>query len=82
MEFLDEPGEWALLPSTGMLRYWPYDPSSLLPDSATPVVASTSAASIVFEGEQGVMGQLSLARVCVSAYIIRAMQALASQALP
>lgn len=53
VEFLDEPGEWAYIPATGLLYYWPYDPASLSPTSTTPIVAATSPTSIEFKGSSG-----------------------------
>jgi hypothetical protein len=50
-EFIDEPGEWALEPAAGLLYYWPYDESSLLPGSATPVVAASSPEAVDFRGD-------------------------------
>lgn len=52
VEFLDEPGEFALLPATGLLSYWPHDPASLAPGSTTPVVAATSPTAIEFRGKE------------------------------
>ena len=50
LPFLDEPGEWVLLPSSGQLFYWPWDTESLQPGSATPIVAATAAAAVDFRG--------------------------------
>ena len=59
VEFLDEPGEWALQPNSGLLYYWPYDPSALRGDSQGPVVvAATSQVAIEFAGENHRYGQL------------------------
>ena len=51
VEFLDEPGEFALLPATGLLSYWPHDPATLAPGSSTPVVVATSPTAIEFRGK-------------------------------
>jgi hypothetical protein len=53
-EFIDEPGEWALEPSTGLLYYFPYNATALTsPSSSTPVVAATSPTSLSFQGLGG-----------------------------
>ena len=50
-EFLDEPGEWALEPSTGLLHYWPYDAAASIGRGATQlIVAAVDSASIQFMG--------------------------------
>ena len=52
-EFIDEPGEWALEPATGLLYYWPLDPASVTPAASVPIVASPAAAAIEFKGVAG-----------------------------
>jgi hypothetical protein len=47
-ELIDEPGEWAHDPSSGLLFYWPLDAAF-----AAPVVAVSAAAALQFAGAPG-----------------------------
>ena len=49
-ELIDEPGEWAHEPATGLLYYWPLDPASLAPGAAAPIVAAPAGAALQFQG--------------------------------
>jgi hypothetical protein len=52
-ELIDEPGEFAHDPASGLLYYWPLDPASVLPGAAAPIVAAPAAAALQFFGAPG-----------------------------
>jgi hypothetical protein len=52
-ELIDEPGEWAHNPASGLLYYWPLDPASVQPGAPAPIVAAPSATAIEFYGAPG-----------------------------
>jgi hypothetical protein len=49
-EFLDEPGEWALEPASGLLYYWPYAAPT---PGGPPIVAHSAPAALDFRGVPG-----------------------------
>ena len=51
-ELIDEPGEFAHDPASGLLFYWPLDPAAVQPGGA-PIVAAPAAAALEFYGAPG-----------------------------